>query len=183
MFLHCAGKHWVSDCRFCTAICHECDKTGHIHHVCHSKRSSHQPNQLKLHKPPLDTHCLTKQECDYSDNQTYSVFYTSGSRTNQLCLVLMMHGVDLPMELDAGAAGSIISHSTYRTAWPDSTHPVLHPSTARLRSYLGEITRVIGSIHITESYRNQSKQPSLLVVPTEGATLFRRELLKAINLN
>ena len=92
-------------------------------------------------------------------------------------------GVDPPMELDTGAAVSIISHRMYRTIWPDSKRPVLHPSTARLRTYTGEIIDVIGSIHVTASYHNQSKHLSLLVVPTDGPTLFGRDWLRAINLD
>ena len=92
-------------------------------------------------------------------------------------------GVDLPMELDTGAAVSIISHRAYRTIWSDGKHPVLHSSTAQLRTYTGEIIYVMGSIHVTASYHNQSKQLSLLVVPTDGPTLFGHDWLKVINLD
>ena len=179
----CAGQHWASDCRFRNATCHECGKTGHLRRVCRSKRTNQQPNQQKPHKQLLDTHCLSKQECDHSDSQTYNVFYTPCSRSDQLRLVVNVDGVDLPMELDTGAAVSIISHRTYRTIWPDSKRPVLHPSTARLRTYSGEIIDILGSIHVTASYHNQSKQLSLLVVPTDGPTLFGRDWLRAINLD
>ena len=92
-------------------------------------------------------------------------------------------GVDLPMEPDTGEAASIISHHTYRTIRPHSKRPVLQPSTARLRMYSDDIIDVMGNINVTVFYYNQSKQLSLLVVPTNGPTFFGCNWLRAINLD
>ena len=110
------------------------------------------------------------------------MFYTPCS-TDQLHLVINVDGVDLLMELDTGAATSIISHCMYRTTWPNIKHPVLQPSTARLRTFTGEIINIMGSIHVMASYHNQAKQLSLLVVSTHGPTLFGRDWLRVISLD
>ena len=89
--------------------------------------------------------------------------------------------VDLTMELDTGAAISIISHCTYCSTWPVSKRSTLRPSTARLCTYSGEILTVLGSNEVTASYHNQSLQRSLLVVPTDGPTLFGQNWLRALN--
>ena len=110
-------------------------------------------------------------------------FYTSSSRSDQLLLVFNMDRVDIRIELDTGTAISIISHHKHCTVKPTSRCPVLHQSTAWLRTYSGEITDIIGSIYVTVSYSDQSKQFSLLVVPTDGPTLFGQDCLTAINVN
>ena len=111
------------------------------------------------------------QESDNHDNHVYDVFQLAGRCTDLLRLVVTVNGVDSPMDLNTGPAVSIVSHRTYCSTWPVLKRPTLRPSTARLRAYLGEILKVLGSIVVTASYHNQSKQLSLLVVPTDGKTL------------
>ena len=59
-----------------------------------------------------------------------------------------VHGVDLPMEINTGAAVSLISRRTYRTVWPIRSRLELQPSSTRLRTYSGEIIDVLGEISV-----------------------------------
>ena len=47
---------------------------------------------------------------------------------------------------------------------PEDQRPVLHKSTAQLRTYSGELMHVCGSITVCVSYRQQQKTLPLLVV-------------------
>lgn len=176
----CAGQHWARTCPFRTAVCHACGKQGHIQRRCPSRRGV-QPHREAPHKPPCDTHYVTTQVGDTNDE--YPLFYVSNTATPPLRLVVTVDGVELPMELDTGSSASIISDRTYRTVWPARQRPRLQPSSARLRTYSGEVLPVRGSITVTATYEGQSHSLTLLVVPTDGPTLFGRDWLKAIRLN
>ena len=89
----------------------------------------------------------------------------------------------LTMEVDTGASVSLISNQTYRTTWTATKRPPLQPSDTRLYAYSGELIEVLGTISVTVCYKQQTKQLSLLVVPTEGPALFGRDWLQAIVLD
>ena len=87
------------------------------------------------------------------------------------------------MEVDTGASASIISEHTYRTTWPAKQRPPLRQSDTRLHTYSGELIQVLGTITVPVCYRQQVRQLSLLVVPTEGPSLFGQDWLQAITLD
>ena len=94
-----------------------------------------------------------------------------------------MNGASLTMEVDTGASVSLISENTYRTTWTAAKRPPLQPSDTRLYTYSGELIEVLGAITVTVCYKQQTKQLSLLVVPTDGPALFGRDWLQAIVLD
>ena len=73
------------------------------------------------------------------------------------------NGVDLRMEIDAGASVSVISEQMYWTVWSKEQRPVLQQSTAQLRTYSWELLCVLGSITVSVSYRGQQCDLPLLV--------------------
>ena len=66
----------------------------------------------------------------------------------------------IEMELDTGAAFSLVSEATFRKLWPDST---LQESTIRLCSYSGDPITVCGSLEVEVVYKSQKAQLALLV--------------------
>ena len=96
---------------------------------------------------------------------------------------LTVNGALLTMEVDTGASVSLISENTYRTTWTAAKRPPLQPSDTRLYTYSGELIEVLGAITVTVCYKQQTKQLSLLVVPTDGPVLFGRDWLQAIVLD
>ena len=96
---------------------------------------------------------------------------------------LTVNGASLTMEVDTGASVSLISENTYRTTWTAAKRPPLQPSDTRLYTYSGELIEVLGAITVTVCYKQQTKQLSLLVVPTDGPALFGRDWLQAIVLD
>ena len=88
------------------------------------------------------------------------------------------------MEVDTGATLSIISKSTYERLWPTKRlAPVLKYSNAMLKTYTGEHIKVLGSIDVNVTYKNQKKQLPLLVVSGDGPSLFGRNWLQQIKLD
>ena len=84
---------------------------------------------------------------------------------------LTVNNVTLPMEVDTGALVSLISENTYLNTWLAKKRPPLQPSDARLYTYSGELIQGLRTISVTVRYKDQVKQLSLLVIPTDGPSL------------
>ena len=87
----------------------------------------------------------------------------------------------LQMELDTGAATSIISADTYRQTL--SGAPALQPTAKTLRTYTGEQLKVLGVLHVTVTYQSQVADLELTVVDGSGPSLFGRDWLQVITLD
>ena len=87
-------------------------------------------------------------------------------------VTVSVHGKDLPMEVDTGAALSVISKATYLSTWPDETErPPLKHSNVKLKTYSGEPLNICGSTDVSVFYKQQSKTLSFQVIDNEGPTL------------
>ena len=119
------------------------------------------------------------------DDPIYSTFQLSSSGTIPLVVTVNASDVDLQMEIDTGASVSVISEQMYWTVWSDEQRPVLHQSTAQLRTYSGELMCVLGSITVSVSYRDQECELPLLVVRGVSAKLplLGRDWLKVLKLD
>ena len=84
------------------------------------------------------------------------------------------------LEVDTGAAYTIMSQSTFRELWP---HRRLDKSKITLCTYSGESLEVVGSTNVQVNYNSQTSQQSLLVVVGSGQTLLGRNWLCHIHLD
>ena len=84
------------------------------------------------------------------------------------------------LEVDSGAAYTIMSQSTFRVLWP---HRRLDKSKITLRTYSGESLEVLGSNDVQVNYNSQTSQQSLLMVVGSGQTLLGRNWLRHIRLD
>ena len=98
------GNHTPSECRFKHATCHFCKKKGHIAPACLRKKSkgATKPNVKRL--------ATTRED---SDAEEFHLFHV-GSQSSQPLMVnsLDIEGRNVPMEVDTGAAFSIVSEKT-----------------------------------------------------------------------
>jgi len=90
-------------------------------------------------------------------------------------------GVDLIMEVDTGAALSVISEQTYNSLWTDP--PQLRPCSSVLKTYTGEVIKVKGLIKVDVIYNDQKASLSLIVTLGEGPSLLGRDWLKTFRLD
>ena len=88
------------------------------------------------------------------------------SSTNQpLTVPLTLNGTNLIMEIDTGAARSIISDQTFTQLWPEDLCPSLKLTNTALKTYTGERIKPLGVISVQIEVNNQKEQLDLLVVP------------------
>ena len=86
------------------------------------------------------------------------------------------------MELDTGAACTLMSKSMYERLWPVvSEHSMLYSSCAKLRVYGGSKLKVSGEIVDTARIGDSPKPCSakIIIVDGEGPCLLGRDLIKA----
>ena len=71
------------------------------------------------------------------------------------------------MEVDTGAALSLISEATYQRLWPRRE---LRTSQVRLQSYTKETIPVLGCCNVNVDYQGQTAVMPLLIVAGSGPT-------------
>ncbi len=84
------------------------------------------------------------------------------------------------MEVDTGATVSIITEHTLKAITPDAT---LKSSRVVLKTYTGEQMPVLGELQVKVQYGQQSQSLPLVVVASNGPSLFGRNWLESLRLN
>ena len=71
---------------------------------------------------------------------TYTMFAleNESSKTEPIKVTVQINSADLEMEVDTGAASSVISAATFQQLWPRDQAPSLYPTGKRLCTYTRE---------------------------------------------
>ena len=88
--------------------------------------------------------------------------------SNDITAVLELNGQSVPMEVDTGAAVSLMAKNTQRKLFPEA---VLEPSQVWLSTYSAEALRVVGAMKVQVHYDSYVGQHLLYVVSGDGPTL------------
>ena len=208
----CDGLHQPSTCRFKDVVCNFCNKKGHIAKACRTRKRQQRtsPNN-RLQNPTrtgekqdrrtncldgdnrhsLDSHTSVDKPSsrpqaltlDYATDNEYPMFKVTADKTAPYTTSTIINGAHLRMEIDTGAALSLISETTYRRLWSTEYAPRLSPTNIRLRTYTGEGLKVKGSALVTVQCNGQHEDLNLLVVEGSGPSLLGRDWLSAIRLD
>jgi len=165
-------------CRFREAKCHNCGKVGHIKPACRSKAKA-LPKPVAIPEKQKSVQLL--QELPENPQEEYTMFnLETMQRQKPFEVELVIDDQPVSMEIDTGASLSIISAETCKTLWPDRR---LQPSSARLKTYTGEILPVLGSLQVQVQHGNQQAQLPLLVIDGKGPSLLGRDWLAQFRLD
>ena len=113
----------------------------------------------------------------------HTTFKLRGGRDAATMPLLVIEGkYSLLMEVDKGPLISLISEATFKKTWTDKT-PKLGPTNVTLRSYSGEVIKVLGELNVAVEYGDQKRRLSLLVVTGNGLSFLGPDWLKQLKLN
>eukprot|EP00731_Ephydatia_muelleri_P019872 Em0012g697a len=112
----CGGKHYATTCKLKSVTCNNCGKTGHIAKVCRSNPTGAKSSAARQKGKAARGHSSEKEDSPPREGSKVHSLYNFSSSSNKLFRVtLQVNGVNLPMEIDTGAAVSILSEATYKS--------------------------------------------------------------------
>lgn len=184
---HRCGKttHDQKDCGYRDAECHRCGKRGHIGPVCRSssRQQRYPPRPMGRGRGPLrqhqGTHHVTadQEQEDNSDSEALPLCMVGGSEIAPIKVPLVINGKLHDMELDTGAAVTIISENKCKELFPEAQprkSPIL---------LTGERLSVVGDLDVQVQYEEQTNKLVLTVVTGDGPSLLGRNWLQHLRLN
>ena len=194
----CGGNHRRSDCPHKDTVCHKCGKKGHLKRVCRSPRKA--PERVRngssvpnFQKKESNTKNIVgvDDELASGSNETSTYSYFGLNNLKEInhtspYVITMSFGVskviDIPMEIDTGAARSTISETVYMSDLAD-LYP-LRKSDVVLRGYTGEIVPILGCINVPVRFKNSPYLTEDIVVVKGKCTSFLgRDLLTKLRLD
>ena len=166
-------KHKANTCKFKDTVCHSCHKLGHLAKVCRSKRSSSsQAAQNRLAEEILVE--------EPGETELLPLFRLGKKGTSPIVIDVNINGKMVTMEVDTGAARSVMSEVLAKQLFPNlpmkKTSVVLH-------TYSAEALQVCGELPTKVAYGNQVKELSLLIIQGNGPTLLGRDWLAHLRLD
>ena len=173
-------NHDTSKCRCVNMTCHHCGKKGHIAPACLSRKEGRNRRQGPRPRKEARETKYVSTASDNSDVEEFHLFNVGSKSSCPITVELQVEGKALPMELDTGAAFSIVSERTRKDIFPNLC---LHKSRILLKTYTDERISVLGELHIHVQYGSQKARLVLLVVDGNGPSLLGRNWLRHVRLD
>ncbi|CAC5384147.1 unnamed protein product [Mytilus coruscus] len=184
--------HNADSCFYKNSRCHKCKEIGHISRKCRKSfpKNENQDKVKKQYKKntkfkakPSKVHQIEENsESEPEENSGWEVFTVKTCRTSdnkELKLDVKIGDIDYVMELDTGAAVSIIGEENYKKYFSNIK---LQKSNVKLNTYTGDPITVIGEMTVNVVYDKQTELLPLIVVK-EGPYLFGRNWLSKLTVD
>ena len=181
------GNHTPSECRFREAECHNCGKKGHIAPVCRGSKQANaapHPRRNRPSKPkPASTKWMAEEPASATspdgDEEDLPIFAMTSPST-PMHVELLLNNKVVSMEIDTGAAVSLISEEKLHDLFPET---VPRETNVTLKTYTGERIDMVGEVDMAVQYGDQKKDLVLVVVAGSGPVLLGRNWLQEIRLD
>lgn len=181
----CGGSHAAQSCKFKSAKCYKCSKTGHIASVCRSrddKSGTTSKQQQQADKGNIHNLSEGNNECNNDELGIYSLYSvgTDNPTCKRYTVEMSINGSMCELEVDTAADFSIMSKSIYNQKF---SHMPLHPSRVKLKTYTGETLQVCGEMQCNIVYKGHKYVLPILVANYEGKpTLLGKNWLSYVKL-
>ena len=164
--------HSPDSCFYKRQKCRACGKKGHIACVCKSTRT-----HLVGQEDEEQDHNNGSEELPLLRVERVNPVQGSGAGFR---VGVRLEGKPLEMELDTGAAVSLIAEGTWKQLLQEKP---LEPAAMKLKTYSGEELEVLGQLVVRVRYGAQESKLPLIVVKGQGPSLFGRNWLKEIQID
>ena len=150
---HCGRtNHEAKACCFREAQCHNCGKKGHIAPICRAKKVLTRTRKFPCKLVSPKTQWVSANDTDSaSDSEELQLFIVGAKSSTPIAVELTINGERLTMEVDTGAAVSLISEQTLKAIAPNAT---LQPSRVILKTYTEERMTVLGELQVNVQYHS-----------------------------
>ena len=175
--------HTAQDCNFKNAACHKCGKNSHIAKVCRGGGKPHN----EARSGGKATRWVDKEELEgvssgvnSVEDHLYNVYTLGPGKPHPYQVAIQLDGKEIAMEIDTGAAVSIISEVTLKKHFPRA---VLEKPTISLRKYMAKPIPVLGEIFVMVEHKGYKGSHTLYVVGGNGPSLLGRDWLGKIRID
>jgi len=121
-------------------------------------------------------------ECESAS--IHRLFNLQGNgRIDPLMVLVGINGRNVEMEIDTGAAVSLISRAAFDNLWCEADKPTLRPMSQKLATYTGESITPCGRCQVSVEYNGRQYRLPLVVVPGAGPMLLGRNWLQVVQLS
>lgn len=173
--------HRANTCKFRNEFCRKCDKLGHLAKVC---RSGSADRRGKYAERSRTNQVMEKEEESCCDNDPFEIskinLLNSQKNTDKYMIKVRIEGKPVTLELDTGAAVSLMSYSDYKML---NCNKRLYKTNVELSTYTREILNIKGVSFVKCTYKNQTFIGKLYIIDQDVDPLFGRDWLKEIKLD
>lgn len=166
----CGDRHG-GECRFANAVCHYCKKRGHIEKICTTKKKN-APGKVNY------------ADDDVSAESMNGIYSVGGARARVRVpayeVRVSLDGVPVAMEVDSGAAFSILNERTWARLRP-RTAP--RPLATRLRTWNDSRVEVLGQATVSVKYRDIKRVLDIVIAKGAGPNLLGRDWFEALDIS
>ena len=148
---------------------------GHKASKCRENGKRNQQNSKK----PGNTHHLETAETEEKDMEECSMFTMTLQDQEPYRVEIELHRLKTCMEIDTGAAATNINEDTFKGIGKLK----VKPATVKLRTYKGELVRILGTVNIMANYDQQKDELSALIVEWSWPNLIGRDWLNKVKLD
>ena len=176
----CCGKqgHKEAVCRFRTRNCFKCGKKGHLQSVCKGVQAT--PKSEGQLKPKAANHIEGDDTCDFTDD--LSLWTVTGGHSEGYHVYLRLNNKPVQMELDTGAAVSVISEHEWNRLFPSTL--LSNYEGSPLRGYSGCTLQVKGQCMMKVEYKEQKLYlPLVVIAGHQRPALLGRNWLSVLKLD
>lgn len=194
-------NHKEQECFYKDQTCHNCGKRGHIARMCREGKGGLKATNSSVEKMGKKMKGNFKKRVDKveaeakpSDSDTtdsdgvgglHVVKVANAVRQDSAASAAIwvrpkVEGQTVEMELDTGAAVSIISEKLYNAKFSQTR---LRTTNILLKSYTGQIMTPLGVVKVNVRLNKQRARLPLYVVKGEAPPLFGREWLRKVKLD
>lgn len=144
------------ECYYKETTCSYCKKKGHLAKVCHNQTSTKPPTSKQKRQA---THLVEVTEPDQQESE-YTLFTvnstncmdSNGSDSNLFRVNVSINKQLVGMQIDTGAAVSIMSEATYKQLWSQENSPPIEATDMKLSTYSGDMLETVGTVTCTIEY-------------------------------
>jgi transposase InsO family protein len=162
----CGAKHPTNSCRHINTVCHSCRKRGHLARVCRTRDRNR-------------AYYLEEQE---ELEEVNVINWLPSNKVEPFKLHILMNGERVQMEIDTGAAISIMGEETFLEKWPENRRPIMWTCKRQVETYTGEVIEPKGEIEVDVTYKGLRRKLTLVILPGKGPTLLGRSWIKALKI-